>query len=40
VLVLVIMTPFMLRPLWRNRELIRRHFWNWRLALMSMVVAS
>jgi len=39
VLVLAIMTPFMLRPLWRNRELIRRHFWKLALGgLMSMVV--
>ena len=39
VLVLLVMTPFMLRPLWRNRVAIRRHWWQLALCgLMAMAL--
>ncbi|MGK5027132.1 DMT family transporter [Janthinobacterium sp. RB2R34] len=39
VLVLLVMTPFMLRPLWRNRVAIGRHWWQLALCgLMSMAL--
>ena len=39
VLVLLVMTPFVARPLWRNRVAIRRHWWQLALCgLMSMAL--
>jgi len=39
VLVLLLMSPFMLRPIWINRAVIRQHFWKLALGgLMSMVL--
>lgn len=39
VLVLLLMTPFVARPLWRNRVAIRRHWWQLALCgLMSMAL--
>lgn len=39
VLVLLVMTPFVARPLWRNRVAIRRHWWQLALCgLMAMAL--
>lgn len=39
VLVLLVMTPFVIRPLWRNRVAIRRHWWQLALCgLMAMAL--
>ncbi|MFZ4878504.1 DMT family transporter [Janthinobacterium sp. Mn2066] len=39
VLVLLIMTPFIVRPLWRNRTVLRRHWWQLAVCgLMSMAL--
>lgn len=39
VLVLLLMTPFIARPLWRNRTVLRRHWWQLAVCgLMSMAL--
>jgi drug/metabolite transporter (DMT)-like permease len=38
ILVLILMSPFMLRPLWRNRAQIRRHWWQ--LALSGLLAMA
>ncbi|WP_050467220.1 DMT family transporter [Herbaspirillum chlorophenolicum] len=39
VLLLVLMSPFVLKPLWNNRALIRRHWWKLALSgLLAMAV--
>ena len=38
VLVLLVMTPFVARPLWRNRAAIRRH--GWQLALCGLMAMA
>ena len=38
VLVLLVMTPFVARPLWRNRVTIRSHWWQ--LALCGLIIAG